>query len=307
MQTRIRNELHRMEAADRAQKKREEAVAGRESINIPLREIPRKFSGKIPLVALGEWTGPELVMLTDNARLVALIGIQDITNKLCQVQVIRKKHADQKWAEEATALNESMNLFYCKVGVFVFIFFGCIIYAATSDWSEGVSGNAVGFASAMIPLLLLLLLAYFKCRAGSLREKNNEKIRQKNFSNRSLKIAVEALFTAWVQKGVNVGFTSNNAATGDLMTVWLPRLSGDGGIPTAEVAIAMPVSEVVNQNTNVTSWEPPAPSVPSAPPPQSDSTKSAAGRLSEAKALLEAGLITDEMFAEKQKSILESL
>ena len=53
--------------------------------------------------------------------------------------------------------------------------------------------------------------------------------------------------------------------------------------------------------------EPPAPSVPSAPPPQSDSTKSAAGRLSEAKALLEAGLITDEMFAEKQKSILETL
>ena len=270
-----------MEAAEEAQKKRE-AVAGRESINIPLREIPRNLQ-----IALGEWTRPELVMLTDNARLVALIGIQDITDKLCQVQTIRKKHADNKVAEEATAMNERNNRFYCKVGVFLFIFFGCVIYAATSDWSEGVAGNAVGLALAMMPGFMLLLLLYVRCRDLRRFEQNNEKMRQKNFRNRSLKIAVEALFTSWVQKGVHVGFTATGInpnyarSVGHLMTVYLPRLSGNGDIPSAEVAIAVPV------NPN--------------PPP----LPSAAGRLSEAKALLEAGLITDEMFAEKQKSILQ--
>jgi hypothetical protein len=333
-----RFEQARIRAADRAQKV-QEAIAGRERINVPLRKISQNLSGTD--------NAPELAVLTDNARLVALVGIQDITDKLLKVQTVRKKHTGDIAAKEAIRRAEKTNWFYTKVGLFLLSLLIVVIYFTTTDNHDTSMGIVLG----VLPFLIYLAILCWKIQGNAKMAAKIKKTMVKSVADSVLKSSVEAVFDPWLQKDIRVGFSATGRnpnyerSVGDLLTVWLPRLPGNGGIVTAEVAIAVPVPAAtkqslapsappaapplstssslptpwaavvdpttgktyyVNQKTNETSWEPPslstAPSVPSAP-----LTKSAAERLSEAKALLEAGLISKEMFAEKQASILQNV
>jgi hypothetical protein len=309
----LREEQRRAQARAREQK-REQALAGREKINLSFE------SNKTP----PQEEARALAKLTGNARLVALFGEQDIVDKMDRFH--RRREA---WLDEQKA--RRLKMFYCKVGIAVVLFFSTVVYAATSDW------EAISFLD-VFPFVIVALLGtiMFWGKCGVLfqnRRFQANRLRDPNVSNEELRPTVLALFRPWTvitvqgqdePTGVTVCwapqiFYGNHRKYGrttpaELLTIYLPRLPGEGGIPTAEVVIAVPAMPAVptpalSTPSPATPWKAP----PTAPPPElvassrPGPTKSAAERLSEAKSLLDAGLISEELFAKKQSSILASV
>ena len=213
-----------------------------------------------------------LAMLISDARLVALVGIEEITSKMSKYQAITSRHFRDQQDEK--------NKWLCiKISYFLAVLVGLIIvFFATTAGKEG--NDTWLFAVGGFLLVTVGPCIFWSWyNRGRVRSNPNEVMRP----------AIRALFQSWTEKGMTWGWVAKNPRVPqqkELLTFWFPPpLNEDGDVPIAEVAIAMPL----------------------ATPLKSESMTSAAERLSEAKSLLDAGLITEEMFVEKQKSILQNV
>ena len=238
------------------------------------RQGVRRYRGKITVHASNP--AAALAMLTNDATLVALVGIEEITSKMSKYQAITSRHfSDQK---------DEKNKWLCiKISYFLFVFVGFLVLFFTM-LKEKPGGEA-----ALMVLGGFLLVTVGPCIFWCWYKKGTLRALTRSNPNEVMRPAIRALFQSWTEKGMTWGWVAKNPRLPqqkELLTFYFPPpLNEDGDVPIAEVAIAMPL----------------------ATPLKSESMTSAAERLSEAKSLLDAGLITEEMFVEKQKSILQNV